>query len=71
METTGSAEGDKVALLALYHSSGGSQWTKRWDLNADVSTWHGVVLNSEGRVVELVLNTNNLRGKSPCAKFLS
>src|SRR5690606_25430630 len=54
------AEEDKQALIALYNATDGPNWTNTWDLNADISTWHGITVNNEGRVTEIILYDNNL-----------
>lgn len=55
---------DRDALLALFHSAGGASWERKdnWDTNAELSKWHGVEVNAQGRVVKLSLPSNNLRG---------
>ena len=30
-------------MVALYNATDGANWTNSWDLNADPTTWHGVV----------------------------
>lgn len=57
---------DREALLALYWSSGGPRWTRqeRWAENdPDLSNWHGVTSHSDGRVLELDLFDNGLKGR--------
>ncbi|CAM9533498.1 unnamed protein product, partial [Hapterophycus canaliculatus] len=58
------AQTDRDALLALYDATDGPKWTNNtsWNTDADLSEWHGVKLNGEGRVAELSLDENNLRG---------
>lgn len=58
------AQTDRDALLALYRSADGANWRRKanWDTDADLSDWSGVVVNGQGRVVELSLTSNNLRG---------
>ena len=60
---------DRCALAALYNATGGSGWTNKtnWHTAADLSEWYGVKLNGQGRVVELHLPFNDLRGTSRCA----
>lgn len=55
---------DRPALVALFRATGGSGWSQKanWDTDAEVSAWYGVKVNDEGRVVELKLDTNNLKG---------
>ncbi|CAN0294503.1 unnamed protein product, partial [Laminaria digitata] len=52
------------ALVALYDATDGANWKKstNWNKGADLSLWHGVKVNDQGRVVELHLTSNNLRG---------
>ena len=60
-------EGDSLALVAFYNSTGGpSTWTDRtgW-LQAPVSDWHGISLDSSGRVIVIELNKNKLSGTLP------
>lgn len=56
---------DKEALIALYNATDGPNWTNPWDLNADISTWHGITVNTEGRVTEINLYNNSLSGYIP------
>ncbi len=57
-------EQDSLALVALYNSANGDNWTKtnNW-LSADssISTWYGVTVDS-GRVTEIKLLYNKLSG---------
>ncbi len=55
---------DSLALLALYNSTDGANWTTTWNLNNPVGSWHGVT-TTNGRVVELNLFFNNLNGSIP------
>ncbi|MEO1052727.1 MAG: T9SS type A sorting domain-containing protein [Bacteroidota bacterium] len=59
------AEDKRDALMALYNSTGGANWTVTWDLNLPVHAWHGVVVNNDGCVVGLKLGDNNLVGTIP------
>ena len=60
---------DRAALEALYDSTGGANWTTstNWKIDDDLGAWHGVIVNSDGRVTELHLNNNNLVGPLPNA----
>lgn len=60
----GSSATDREALIALYNSTDGDNWTNSWDLSADMSTWEGVTLE-DGRVKLLQLSYNNLTGEIP------
>lgn len=55
---------DRDVLVALYITTDGPNWKNKinWDTSADLSDWHGVKVNGQGRVVELNLLSNNLRG---------
>ncbi|CAN0002774.1 unnamed protein product [Scytosiphon promiscuus] len=58
------AQADREVLLVLYRSTNGPYWKEKegWDSSADLSKWHGVGVNDQGRVVKLSLIFNNLRG---------
>ena len=55
---------DRDVLVALYNATDGPNWgnSSNWDTDTDLSEWYGVKLNGEGRVVELSLFGNNIRG---------
>jgi len=55
---------EKGALLDLYQNMGGESWKESWNLNQDVTHWHGVLLK-DGSVVEINLFNNNLVGVMP------
>ena len=63
----GSAQSDREALIALYNSTGGTDWTDSdaWLSEQDLAMWHGVELDGAGRVVGLDLAGNNLHGTLP------
>lgn len=58
------AHTDRHALVALYNATDGPNWrnNSNWITGADLSQWYGVNVNTQGRVVELSLKFNNLRG---------
>lgn len=62
---------ERRSLEALYEATRGTEWRAHdgWTRTVDVCQWHGVVceksLGKTGRVVELTLNANNLKGKIP------
>jgi hypothetical protein len=58
-------ETDSLALIALYNSTDGANWTHTWDITQPVNNWYGVTLYGNGRVTELHLNSNNLNGTIP------
>ncbi len=53
---------DSLALVSLYNTTDGPNWTNIWDLNQPISTWYGVTLNANGCVSHLNLSDNNLIG---------
>ena len=62
--------GDRVALVALFDSTGGDAWFNTWGWKTDspLSQWHGVSTNSAGRVTEIDLSGpfgNGLTGSVP------
>jgi len=56
---------DSLALVALYHSTDGSNWTNgdNW-LSGPVSDWYGITVVNN-RVVKIDLHNNNLVGPIP------
>lgn len=58
------AQKDSAALVALYESTDGSAWTRKWILYTPLSHWPGVTVKN-GRVVKLQLSNNNLTGELP------
>ncbi len=58
---------DTIALMALYNSTDGANWTfkSNWGSTERLDIWHGVDTNTDGRVIEVVLSTNNLMGTLP------
>ena len=58
------AAADRDALLALYRSTDGPNWSSKdnWGTDAALSDWKYVTVKGEGRVVRLWLDENNLRG---------
>ena len=58
---------DRAALIALYEATGGPNWknSENWLSDAPLSDWHGVTTDRNGRVMELKLWGNNLRGPFP------
>lgn len=62
-------EADSIALNSIFDTMGGADWAENdnWG-TGDVSTWHGVTLNTGGdRVERLELPNNGLRGTLPAA----
>ena len=58
---------DRNILIALYNATGGANWTNNanWLSDRPLGEWHGVTTDDEGRVTELRLESNNLKGKIP------
>ena len=58
-------EDDRDALEILYDRARGTSWTDgtNWGTDEPLSEWSGVETDDSGRVVELSLSDNNLRGK--------
>ncbi|HWB27635.1 MAG TPA: IPT/TIG domain-containing protein [Chitinophagaceae bacterium] len=54
---------DSLALVDLYNSTGGNHWKNNtgW-LNRPVKNWYGVGLDTNGRVIYVILNNNGLKG---------
>jgi len=58
---------DSLALVDLYNSTGGPNWVNHtnWLTSNPVSTWYGIISVSNGRVIHINLETNNLTGQLP------
>lgn len=58
---------DRPTLIALYEATAGPNWTNNRDWLSDlpIDEWHGVEIGSNGRVVELKLENNQLVGEIP------
>ena len=63
----GPTAGDTVALMALYNSAGGDDWSENtsWGTAAPLITWGQVNADLNGRVTGLELGNNNLVGTLP------
>lgn len=55
---------EKQILIDLYNATAGPNWTTTWDLQTDVENWHGVTVE-EGKITEIKLLFNNLKGNIP------
>ncbi len=62
--TTDPFKADSLALVALYDSLDGANWTNPWTLTDPVSTWDGVTIYN-GRVTQLSFLNKNLSGSIP------
>jgi Leucine-rich repeat (LRR) protein len=59
-------DNDSLALVALYNNTDGENWSTNTNwLTGPVSSWSRVVLDSTGRVVQLNLGRNSLKGDIP------
>ena len=58
---------DLEALVALYNATGGANWTDNtnWLTTAPIDQWRGVTTDSQGRITELNLTSNQLMGETP------
>ena len=58
---------DRRALEELYHKTDGANWanSRNWLSEAPLGDWHGVSTDADGRVAELRLDGNQLRGAIP------
>ena len=63
----GPAEPDTIALMALYNSTDGDNWTNNanWGSSLPLDDWYNVNTGADGRVTYLALWSNNLRGTLP------
>ena len=61
------ASGERAALETLYNAADGANWRNNdnWLSAAPLDDWHGVTTDDSGRVVELDLRENGLRGAIP------
>jgi hypothetical protein len=58
---------DRLALEALFKSTGGTGWAEKggWMTDAELGDWHGVEVDEKGRVIRLDLEENGLAGPLP------
>ncbi len=61
VNTCGVSDIEKQALIDLYNTTSGTNWTNSWDLTAPVCNWYGVTVVDD-KVTELDLHDNNLTG---------
>ena len=57
---------DRSVLLELFRATNGPSWERNdgWGTSENISTWYGVKMDDEGRVVKLELPGNNLKGEA-------
>ena len=55
---------ERASLAAFYAAAGGPDWRNNdgWLTEAPLGEWHGVTVDSSGRVTRLILADNNLAG---------
>ena len=58
---------DREALIALYESTRGQRWTnnQNWLTSKPLAEWYGIQTNAAGRVTQIELPENGLRGTLP------
>ena len=56
---------DSLALVALYNSTNGPNWSVTWDLNQPMTTWFGLTFNGDGCIERMNLIQNGLSGSLP------
>eukprot|EP00903_Cladosiphon_okamuranus_P009177 g8765.t1 len=58
---------EREALVALYNATDGPNWKKNvnWNTDVDLSQWHGITTDDQGRVVRIRLQDHNLQGPIP------
>ena len=63
----GDVNTDRAALAALYNATNGGNWQDdtNWLSNRPLGEWEGVSTDADGRVTELSLWDNRLRGSIP------
>ncbi|MCY4581197.1 MAG: hypothetical protein OXE50_00115, partial [Chloroflexi bacterium] len=64
---SGSASGDREALIAFYNATDGPNWDNNtnWLSDAPLAEWSGVETDANGRVITLDLRWNRLTGEIP------
>jgi Concanavalin A-like lectin/glucanases superfamily/HYR domain/Domain of unknown function DUF11/Leucine rich repeat/Secretion system C-terminal sorting domain len=58
---------DSLALVDLYNSTNGANWTTKWDLNTPISTWYGLDFTFNGCLRQINIPNNNLVGTIPAS----
>ena len=59
---------DRKILVRFYEATGGSSWwwnRTNWLSAEPISSWHGVSVDSRGRVIRLVISNNSVFGEIP------
>lgn len=55
---------ERNALVSIYNSTAGEQWSQTWDLEKDPKYWYGIKIKN-GSVSEINLRGNALKGNFP------
>ena len=55
---------ERSALVNLYSTTSGDNWSQKWDLEKDPNTWYGIKIKN-GSVSEINLRGNALKGNFP------
>lgn len=65
--STDELEKERTALIDLYNSTNGANWTTKtnWCSDKPLGEWYGVTTDADGHVIEIDLSRNNLVGKIP------
>jgi len=58
---------ERVALVTLYNATDGPNWTNNtnWLSDEPLEAWHGITVDMDGRITEIVLADNQLSGTIP------
>ena len=58
---------DRAALIAFYKATGGPSWwaNYKWLTDAPLGEWQGIDVDEEGRVTEIILESNRMAGPLP------
>ncbi len=67
IKQVGLLERERNALIAIYNALDGDNWIQNahWCSDKPVRSWANVGINSQGSVIRITLNNNNLRGELP------
>ena len=57
---------DRSVLMEFFSATNGPSWRRNdgWGTSENISTWYGVEVDDDGRVVKLDLQRNNLTGEA-------
>ena len=61
---------DRRVLLEFFRATNGPSWRRNdgWGTSKSISTWYGVEVDDDGRVLKLKLRENNLTGEASRAR---